>query len=105
MPYLHADKDKRFKRGAENTSGLCRVLRLLECRIKPVPFRECARDGNFFCRPGGFFQAGGGNKRCVEPGWRGWTQESSVPRGHAYSKAKGSSWKAAGASGGGRDGR
>ena len=59
MPYLHADKDKRFKRGAENTSGLCRVFRLLECRIKPVPFRECARDGNFFCRPGGFFQAGG----------------------------------------------
>ena len=46
-------------RGAESTSGLCRVFRLLECRIKPVPFRECARDGNFFCRPGGFFQAGG----------------------------------------------
>jgi hypothetical protein len=49
------DKDKRFKRGAESTSGLCRVFRLLECRIKPVPFRQCARDGNLFCRPGGFF--------------------------------------------------
>ena len=30
-----------------------------------VPFRQCARDGNFFCRPGGFFQAGdkGGSPR------------------------------------------